>query len=90
MKKSSSDYTPKNMKLVHKYVTDFKPTALIPGILNVGECIALGQRYCLPVIGASTIPIYASKETVPIGVPVDPFAIGAFNKVLHWGLLFFF
>eukprot|EP00339_Tiarina_fusa_P022737 CAMPEP_0117069646 /NCGR_PEP_ID=MMETSP0472-20121206/48868_1 /TAXON_ID=693140 ORGANISM="Tiarina fusus, Strain LIS" /NCGR_SAMPLE_ID=MMETSP0472 /ASSEMBLY_ACC=CAM_ASM_000603 /LENGTH=352 /DNA_ID=CAMNT_0004792307 /DNA_START=17 /DNA_END=1072 /DNA_ORIENTATION=- len=78
-----------NLALVHQYFHEFKPTCIIGGIINIGEALALGHKYLLPVICATTVPVYPSESLPLIGLTEKPLAFGWLNKTagrLLWKL----
>lgn len=82
LKDGMKEEIPKNIKLVWRYVQEFKPTGICSGFMNLGECLAIGQKLLIPVVGACTVPIYPSAHTLPIGVDRPPFSVKFINKAL--------
>lgn len=85
MMDSMKEHTKTNLSLSHKYVLEFEPTCIVGGIVNLGEAIALGQKYLIPVLCASTVPAYPSAELPQIGFSEKPISIGWVNKKFSQG-----
>jgi sterol 3beta-glucosyltransferase len=72
-----------NLYLLWKYVQEFNSDCILTGFLQIGDCIAIGQKLNIPVVAGSTVPCYPSEETIPIGFIESPFSIKTFNKAFH-------
>jgi len=79
-------HTKPNIHLVWKYVQEFQPTGIVSGFMNLGECLAIGQKLLIPVLAACTVPIYPSKHTLPVGVDIEPLPVKWLNLTLSKAL----
>ena len=68
-----------------KHCESWKPTCIVSSFINLGESLAIGQKYLIPVMAACTVPIYPSKETLPIGFLDKPFKQKWLNSFVSWG-----
>jgi len=73
------------MRLMYKAAHDFNPDAIITCGTTVSECLAIAQKFCVPLFLAVNTPFAATAQISPPSLSAKSFEFGFLNKALHWG-----